>query len=183
MECNSISLLVLRPQGTCVLESQLDNWSWKFSSCPTTSICPSASTPTLSAKEQAEALLAQVALLQAQAKCEEWEEESWEGGTETHWVGGVLMIFRDPEPRKTVHTVFFKPYKFSKGWDQASINYIQHIYSYSTLSNGPKVQHHQGNEFVKATISPCTFVTPDHSSLLKNLTSEAFRWPGTMYTV
>ena len=32
------------------------------------------------------------------------------------------MIFRDPEPRKTVHTVFFKPYKFPKGWDQASIN-------------------------------------------------------------
>ena len=57
------------------------------------------------------------------------------------------MIFRDPEPRKTVHRVFFKPYKFPKGWDQASINYIQHIYSYSTLSNGPKVQHHRGNEF------------------------------------
>ena len=54
---------------------------------------------------------------------------------------------RDPEPRKTVHTVFFEPYKLSKGQDQASINYIQHIYSYSTLSNGPKVQHCQGNKF------------------------------------
>ena len=46
--------------------------------------------------------------------------------------------------------MFFKPYNFPKGWDQASINYIQHVYSYSTVSNCPKVQHYQGNKFVNA---------------------------------
>ena len=45
---------------------------------------------------------------------------------------------------------FFKPYKFSKGWEQASSSYIQHIYSYSTLSNYPKAQHGQGNKFANA---------------------------------
>ena len=56
----------------------------------------------------------------------------------------------DPEPRKNIHAWFFEPYKFTKGWDQASINYIQYISSYSTLSNYPNVQHHQGNKFVNA---------------------------------
>ena len=52
--------------------------------------------------------------------------------------------------RKNIHTGFFEPYNFSKGWEQASGNYIQHIYSYSTLSNYPKAQDGQGNKFVNA---------------------------------
>ena len=42
---------------------------------------------------------------------------------------------------------FFEPYKFPKGQEQASSSYIQHIYNYSTLSNYPKAQDGQGNEF------------------------------------
>ena len=68
---------------------------------------------------------------------------------------------KDPEPRKTVHTVFFELYKFLKGQDQASINYIQHVYRYSTLSNCPKVQHHQGNEIVN--------IIDDHYIILQGM--------------
>ena len=50
--------------------------------------------------------------------------------------------------RKNIHTGFsFEPYIFPKGWGQASNKYIQHIYSYSTLSNYSKAQYGQGNEF------------------------------------
>ena len=38
-------------------------------------------------------------------------------------------------------------YKFPKGWGQVSNKYIQHIYSYSTLSNYYKAQHSRGNKF------------------------------------
>ena len=56
-------------------------------------------------------------------------------------------ILNPGKTRKNIHTGFFKPYNFPKGWGQASNNYIQHIYSYSTLSNYSKAQHGQGNEF------------------------------------
>ena len=49
--------------------------------------------------------------------------------------------------RKNIHTGFFEPYNFPKGWGQASNKYIQHIYSYSTLSNYSKAQYGQGNKF------------------------------------
>ena len=54
---------------------------------------------------------------------------------------------RDPKPGKNIHTWLFE---FSKGRGQASSNYIQHVYSYSTLSNYPKAQDGRGNEFVNA---------------------------------
>ena len=61
-----------------------------------------------------------------------------------------LGILKPGKIRKNIHTGFFKPYNFPKGWGQASNKYIQHIYSYSTLSNYPNTQHGQGNEFVNA---------------------------------
>ena len=60
----------------------------------------------------------------------------------------MMIIPQGSWTQKTVHTVFFEPYKFLKGWDQASVNYIQHVYSYSTLSNCLKFQHCQGNKLV-----------------------------------
>ena len=51
------------------------------------------------------------------------------------------------KPGKTFIQGFFEPYNFPKGWGQVSNKYIQHIYSYSTLSNHFKAQHGQGNEF------------------------------------
>ena len=58
-----------------------------------------------------------------------------------------LGILNPGKIRKNIHTGFFEPYNFPKGWGQASNNYIQHIYSYSTLRNYPNTQHGQGNEF------------------------------------
>ena len=72
----------------------------------------------------------------------------------THFGGVTVINGDDPsgivnlgKTRKNIHTGFFEPYNFPKGWGQASNNYIQHIYSYSTLSNYSKAQHGQGNEF------------------------------------
>ena len=56
-------------------------------------------------------------------------------------------ILNPGKTRKNIHTGFFEPCNFPKGWGQASNNYIQHIYSYSTLSNYSKAQHSQGNKF------------------------------------
>ena len=49
--------------------------------------------------------------------------------------------------RKNIHTGFFKPHNFPKGYGHTSNNYIQHIYSYSTFSNYPNTQHSRGNKF------------------------------------
>ena len=57
---------------------------------------------------------------------------------------GILNLGKT---RKTFIQGFFEPYNFPKGWGQASNNYIQHIYSYSTLSNYSKAQHGRGNKF------------------------------------
>ena len=57
---------------------------------------------------------------------------------------GILNLGKT---RKNIHTGFFEPYNFPKGWGQVSNKYIQHIYSYSTLSNYSKAQHGRGNEF------------------------------------
>ena len=66
----------------------------------------------------------------------------------------LLMIPRgswtQEKPGKTFIQGFSKPYNFPKGWGQASNNYIQHIYSYSTLSNYPNTQHGRGNKFANA---------------------------------
>ena len=56
-------------------------------------------------------------------------------------------ILNPGKTRKNIHTGFFEPYNFSKGWGQVSNKYIQHIYSYSTLSNYSKAQHGRGNKF------------------------------------
>ena len=64
-------------------------------------------------------------------------------------IGGVddpSGILNPGKTRKNIHTGFFEPYNFSKGWGQASNNYIQQTYSYSTLSNYPNTQHGRGNE-------------------------------------
>ena len=65
--------------------------------------------------------------------------------------GGYMMIPRGSwtweKPGKTFIRGFFEPYNFPKGWGQASNNYIQHIYSYSTLRNYPNTQHGRGNKF------------------------------------
>ena len=56
-------------------------------------------------------------------------------------------ILNPGKTRKNIHTGFFEPHNFPKGWGQVSNKYIQHIYSYSTLSNYSKAQHGRGNEF------------------------------------
>ena len=56
-------------------------------------------------------------------------------------------ILNPGKTRKNIHTGFFEPYNCPKGWGQVSNKYIQHIYSYSTLSNYSKAQHGRGNEF------------------------------------
>ena len=62
----------------------------------------------------------------------------------------TLLVMIPQGSGKTIHKPFnsvFWALKIPKGWDQASINYIQHIYSGAATSNCPKEQHHQGNEF------------------------------------
>ena len=59
-------------------------------------------------------------------------------------------ILNPGKTRKNIHTGFFEPYNFPKGWGQAYNNYIQHIYSCSTLRNYPNTQHGWGNEFANA---------------------------------
>ena len=56
-------------------------------------------------------------------------------------------ILNPGKTRKNMHTGFFEPYNLPKAWGQVSNKYIQHIYSYSTLSNYSKAQHSRGNEF------------------------------------
>ena len=65
-------------------------------------------------------------------------------------VDDPLGILNPGKTRKNIHTGFFEPYKFPKGWGQVSNNYIQHIYSYYTLSSYSKAQHGQGNKFANA---------------------------------
>ena len=67
-----------------------------------------------------------------------------------HFCLSCWWSLEDPEPGKNIHTWFFEPYEFPKGWGQAFSSYIQHIYNYSTLSNYPKVQDSQENEFANA---------------------------------
>ena len=59
-------------------------------------------------------------------------------------------ILNPGKTRKNIHTGFFKPYNFPTGWGQESNNYIQHIYSCSTLRNYPNTQHSLGNKFANA---------------------------------
>ena len=80
-----------------------------------------------------------------------WDNRLWgDWGQSLSKCGGYddpLGILNPAKTRKNIHTGFFEPYNFPKGWGQASNNYIQHIYSYSTLSNYSKAQHGWGNEF------------------------------------
>ena len=70
---------------------------------------------------------------------------------ELSWNVQTVMIpqrsWTREKPGKTFIQGFFEPYNFPKGWGQVSNKYIQHIYSYSTLSNYSKAQHGRANEF------------------------------------
>ena len=93
-----------------------------------------------------------------------YNRRCWRCGTSM--INGTVMIPQGSwaweKPGKTFIQGFFEPYNFLKGWGQVSNKYIQHIYSYSTLSNYSKAQHGWGNEFAN-TIGTHQWSLRNHS--------------------